>query len=135
MCAERPAMASFSFGLPAAAVIEKLHAAGVPVAVTVTSPGEAVLAERAGADAVVAQGWEGGGHRGGFHDDDGEQLGVLPLTALVTAAVEIPVIAAGGIGDGRAVAAVLTAGAVPRCWARRSCCRPRPARVIRTGLL
>lgn len=111
MCAERPAVASFSFGLPSAAVIEKLHTAGVPVAVTVTSPGEAVLAERAGADAVVAQGWEGGGHRGGFRDDDGEQLGVLPLTSLVTAAVDIPVIAAGGIGDGRAVAAVLTAGA------------------------
>jgi nitronate monooxygenase len=69
------------------------------------------MAERAGADAVVAQGWEGGGHRGGFRDDDGEQLGVLPLIALVTAAVDIPVIAAGGIGDGRAVAAVLTAGA------------------------
>jgi len=111
MCTERPAVASFTFGVPPASVIEKLHAAGVPVAVTVTSPAEAVLAERAGADAVVAQGWEGGGHRGGFRDDDGEQLGVLPLTALVSAAVAIPVIAAGGIGDGRAVAAVLTAGA------------------------
>jgi nitronate monooxygenase len=111
MCAERPAVAGFTFGLPPASAIEKLHAAGVPVAVTVTSPSEAAMAERAGADAVVAQGWEGGGHRGGFRDDDGEQLGVLPLIALVTAAVQIPVIAAGGIGDGRAVAAVLTAGA------------------------
>jgi nitronate monooxygenase len=111
MCVERPAVASFSFGLPSASVIEKLHAAGVPVAVTVTSPDEAVLAERAGADAVVAQGWEGGGHRGGFRDDDGEQLGVLPLITLVTSAVDIPLIAAGGIGDGRAVAAVLAAGA------------------------
>lgn len=111
LCAERPAVASFTFGLPPASAIAKLHAAGVPVAVTVTSPGEAALAERSGADAVLAQGWEGGGHRGGFRDDDGEQLGVLPLIALVTSAVNIPVIAAGGIGDGRAVAAVLTAGA------------------------
>lgn len=111
MCAERPAVASFTFGLPPASVIDKLHAAGIPVAVTITSPAEAVLAQRAGADAVVAQGWEGGGHRGGFRDDDGEQLGALPLVALVTEAVRIPVIAAGGIGNGRAVAAVLTAGA------------------------
>jgi nitronate monooxygenase len=108
----RPAVASFSFGLPPADAVEALHAAGVPVWVTVTSPADARAATDAGADALVAQGWEAGAHRGGTGDEEPEQLGLLPLLALVRRASPLPVVAAGGIADGAGVAAVLAAGAV-----------------------
>jgi nitronate monooxygenase len=107
-----PAVVSFTFGCPDAAVVARLQAVGTAVWVTVTDPDEAAAAVAAGADAVVAQGVEAGGHRGTFVDrDDHEDFGLLALLAVLTARFDVPVVAAGGIATGRAVAAVLAAGA------------------------
>lgn len=100
---------SFTFGCPDPGVVARLHGTGSEVWVTVTSPAEAPEAAEAGADVLIAQGTEAGGHRGGFGDDPG--LGLLSLLQLVTAASGLPVVAAGGIVTGAAVAAVLAAGA------------------------
>ncbi|MGO9900009.1 MAG: NAD(P)H-dependent flavin oxidoreductase [Solirubrobacteraceae bacterium] len=109
---ERVPIVSFTFGCPDPGTVERLHAAGAAVWVTVTDPFEAGLAERAGADALVAQGTEAGGHRGSFDDSGGEQeLGLLVLLRLIAAKTGIPLIAAGGIMDGPGIAAVLCAGA------------------------
>jgi nitronate monooxygenase len=112
VCDQRVAVASFTFGCPTPAVIERLHRADVCGWVTVTSAGEAEQAEAAGADALVVQGFEAGGHRGGFADDeDAGGTGLLALLRLVDRAVSLPMVASGGIADGAAVAAVLCAGA------------------------
>jgi nitronate monooxygenase len=109
---ERVALVSFTFGCPPRAVLEHLHAAGCEVWVTVTNPAEALEAERAGADVLVVQGFEAGGHRGYFIDGEAnEDLGLLALLRLVRRAVALPLVAAGGIADGAAIAAVLAAGA------------------------
>jgi len=109
---ERPAVASFTFGCPDPEVIAELRRAGVEVWVTVTDPAEADIAKRAGADVLVLQGIEAGGHRATFADrDDGEGLGILALLRLVGAGFEGPLVAAGAITDGAALAAVLCAGA------------------------
>lgn len=95
---EGVAIASFTFGLPDATVVRRLKEGGLALIGTATTVEEAILAERAGMDAVVAQGKEAGGHRGSF---DGE-LQFIPLDELLPAVVEavrIPVIAAGGIGN------------------------------------
>lgn len=107
-----PEVVSFTFGCPPGEVVQRLHAAGAEVWVTVTSPLEAREAASAGADALVVQGAEAGGHRGSF--ENGERhpaYGVLPLLDLVGGAVELPLVASGGIASGRALAAVLCAGA------------------------
>ncbi len=110
--AERPAVVSFTFGCPQALVVTRLHEAGCDVWVTVTSPDEAELAAAAGADALVLQGLEAGGHRGGFSDPPQyEEFGLLSLLRLVADRVPKPLVASGGIADGAAVAAVLSAGA------------------------
>lgn len=112
VCAEHVPVVSFTFGCPDAAVVERLHRADIAVWVTVTRPEEALEAQAARADAVVVQGVEAGGHRGGFSDaDDAGGLGLLALLRLVARTVALPLIAAGGIADGAAVAAVLCAGA------------------------
>ncbi len=112
MTRERVAVVSFTFGCPARAVLDRLHAAGCEAWVTVTHPAEALQAERAGADALVVQGFEAGGHRGYFVDaEENEDLGLLALLRLVRRAVTLPLVAAGGIADGAAIAAVLAAGA------------------------
>jgi nitronate monooxygenase len=108
---ERVAVVSFTFGCPDAAVVEELHSAGVAVWPTVTTPAEAARAEQAGADALVVQGVEAGGHRGSFDDAAPGDVGLLALLQLVAAEVDLPMVAAGGIVSGRAVAAVLAAGA------------------------
>ncbi|WP_344939018.1 nitronate monooxygenase [Sphaerisporangium flaviroseum] len=108
---ERIAVVSFTFGLPSRAVIEGVRDSGAYVMVTVTTPGEAAAAHQAGADALVAQGIEAGGHRGGFTDDSGD-YGLLVLLRLVLRSTPLPVVAAGGIADGEGIAAVLAAGAV-----------------------
>ena len=103
---------SFTFGCPDPTVVEMMHAAGSEVWVTVTTPEEAGLAAEAEADVLVVQGAEAGGHRGSFTDYPGAPLyGLLPLIALVRDQVQLPLVAAGGIASGRAVAAVLAAGA------------------------
>ena len=108
---ERVAVVSFTFGCPPEDVIGRLRRAGIAVWVTVTTAAEATVAERAGADAVVVQGVEAGGHRGSFDDDAPGDVGLLALLQLVAAAVDVPMVASGGLMTGRAVAAVLAAGA------------------------
>src|SRR4051795_3342883 len=112
LVAEPPAVVSFTFGCPPAETIERVRRAGAAVWVTVTGPEEAEQAAAAGADALVAQGVEAGGHRGAFADsDDRVDYGLLALLALVRARVDVPLVATGGIATGRGVAAVLAAGA------------------------
>jgi nitronate monooxygenase len=108
---ERVAVASFTFGCPAEGVVDALHEAGCAVWVTVTTADEARHAASVGADALVVQGVEAGGHRGSFDDDAPGEIGLLALLQLVGAAVDLPLIATGGLATGRAVAAVLAAGA------------------------
>ncbi len=101
---------TFTFGCPAPEDVLALQESGSEVGVTVTSPQEAVEAERAGADFVIAQGVEAGGHRGGWLG--GEQFGVLSLIRLVSSVSDLRIVAAGGITDGAGVRAVLAAGAI-----------------------
>ncbi len=112
VCHERPLITSFTFGCPSSEVIQRLHDRGIAVWATVTEVDEALLATHAGADALIVQGIEAGGHRGSFQDTDGYgEIALLPLLRLIARASELPLIASGGIADGFAVAAVLTAGA------------------------
>jgi nitronate monooxygenase len=105
---------SFHFGVPGREVVDALHRAGSYVLVTATTVEEARAVQQAGADAVVAQGVEAGGHQGTHRDlpeNDGTGLGVLSLVAQLREAVRLPVVAAGGIMRGSQIAAVLAAGA------------------------
>ena len=108
----RTAVVSFTFGCPAPSVVQRLQQVGTSVWVTVTDPQEAVQAAAAGADALVVQGVEAGGHRGTCADSDShEDYGILTLISLINARVDLPLIAAGGIATGSALAGVLAAGA------------------------
>jgi nitronate monooxygenase len=102
---------SFTFGIPGEDVIAGLRARGTEVWLTVTSPQEARRAAAAGADLLVVQGYEAGGHRGGTSDAPDQAAGLIALLQLITARVGTPVVAAGGIATGRAIAAVLCLGA------------------------
>lgn len=106
---------SCTFGCPSAEEIARLHEAGSEVWVTVTSVAEARIAAEVGADVLIAQGAEAGGHRGSFADrpeeDTADPLGLLTLLQLLRAAVDLPLVASGGIATGAAVAAALVAGA------------------------
>jgi nitronate monooxygenase len=105
---------SFTFGCPPPEVIRALQEAGSEAWVTVTTPAEAVQAAEAGADVLVVQGNEAGGHRGSFRDDpaaDPGGIGLLALLQLTRARTSLPMVAAGGLSTGAAVAAVLAAGA------------------------
>jgi nitronate monooxygenase len=103
---------SFTFGCPAPDLVGRFQAAGSEVWVTVTDVAEARAAAVAGADALVVQGHEAGGHRGSFADDVPGDVGLLALLQLIRAALsDLPLVATGGIATGRAVAAVLAAGA------------------------
>lgn len=109
----RPAVASFTFGCPPAGLVATLQADGIAVWITVTTPAEARAAAGAGADALVVQGAEAGGHRASFDDagPGGAGVGLLALLQLARAAVDVPLIASGGIMTGAGVAAALAAGA------------------------
>lgn len=110
--AERVPVVSFTFGCPSSGVVARLQRSESSVWVTVTHPAEARWAAGAGADALVAQGAEAGGHRGSFVDSPGgNEIALLPLLRQILRSTDRPVIAAGGIADGHAVAAVLAAGA------------------------
>lgn len=110
---QAPPVVSFHFGLPDARRIAALKQAGCILLATATSPAEARLARAAGVDAVVAQGYEAGGHRGVFDPDAADdQLGTVALTRLLVKELELPVIAAGGIMDGQGVRAALDLGAL-----------------------
>ena len=112
--ADPPALVSFTFGCPPAAVIGALSEAGCLVVVTVTDPAEAAIAEAAGADLLCVQGSEAGGHRGTFANDSatGEGHGLIALLGQVAAVTDLPLIAAGGIMTPGQVQAALAAGAV-----------------------
>jgi nitronate monooxygenase len=112
LLATRPKVVSFHFGLPPADWIKTLRDAGIILLSSATSLHEAQLAAAAGVHAVVAQGYEAGGHRGIF-DPDGEdaQLGTLALVRIFARTLNLPVIAAGGIMDGAGIAAILRLGA------------------------
>lgn len=112
LLAERPAVVSFHFGLPAREKIEALHRAGIVLLATATTLEEGKSVAAAGIDAVVAQGYEAGGHRGVFDPDQpDDRLGTMALTRFLASKLDIPVIAAGGIMDGAGIAASLTLGA------------------------
>jgi nitronate monooxygenase len=102
---------SFTFGCPSTELVDRLQSVDSEVWVTVTNVEEAQAAAEVGADALVAQGMEAGGHRASFDDSDSSDFGLLALLQLLTAAVDLPLVAAGGIATGRGVAAVLCAGA------------------------
>ena len=108
---ERPPVLSFHFGLPAAAVLEQLKAAGIRLLGCATCLAEAQAIEAAGLDAIIAQGYEAGGHRGVFDPTNDLQLGLFSLLALLRQHCALPIIAAGGIMDGTAIASVLQMGA------------------------
>jgi nitronate monooxygenase len=108
----RPQVVSFHFGLPEKSLVDRVKAAGCVVFSSATTVTEARWLEDHGVDAVIAQGTEAGGHRGMFLTSEiGSQLGTLVLVPQVVDAVNVPVIAAGGIADGRGIAAALALGA------------------------
>jgi len=108
-----PKAMSSIMGLYAPGFVAELKARGILWFATATTVAEAKAAEAAGADAIIAQGMEAGGHRGAFHAEDAERqmVGLMALLPQVVDAVALPVIAAGGIADARGIAAALILGA------------------------
>jgi nitronate monooxygenase len=108
----KPAVVSFHFGLPSAALLQRVRSWGSKILASATTVEEALWLEAHGVDAVIAQGVEAGGHRGNFLTDDlSTQPGSFALLPQVVRAVKLPVIAAGGIADAKGVAAAMKLGA------------------------
>jgi nitronate monooxygenase len=108
----RPPVVSFHFGLPADDLLEQVRAWGAKILCSATTLEEALALQARGVDAVIAQGLEAGGHRGMFLSTDlNTQMGSLALLPQLVRALDLPVIAAGGIADARGVAAAMALGA------------------------
>jgi nitronate monooxygenase len=108
----RPPVVSFHFGLPSPDLLARLQSWGAKILSSATTVEEALWLEAHGVDAIIAQGVEAGGHRGHFLSDDlTRQLGTFALLPQIVQAVNVPVIAAGGIADARGVAAARSLGA------------------------
>jgi nitronate monooxygenase len=109
---DKPHVVSFHFGLPSPDRTRALREAGIVLLASATNVAEGRAAVKAGVHAVVAQGYEAGGHRGVFDPNaDDDCLGTLALTRILVRQLEVPIIAAGGIMDGAGIAAVLRLGA------------------------
>jgi nitronate monooxygenase len=108
--AARPDFVSFHFGLPDAALVDRVRASGARIIDNATTLAEGKWLAGQGCDAIIAQGYEAGGHSGWFLDAH-RPVGLLALVRQLAQSVDVPVIAAGGIADGEAIAAALTAGA------------------------
>lgn len=107
-----PSVASFHFGLPDSDLLSRVKEAGCRVISSANTVEEAVWLQEQGCDAIIAQGTEAGGHRAMFHSKAvSEQAGTMALVPQIVDAVNVPVIAAGGIGDGRGIAAAFALGA------------------------
>ncbi|HEX4738124.1 MAG TPA: nitronate monooxygenase [Allosphingosinicella sp.] len=107
----RPEVVSFHFGLPEEGLLRRVKDSGAVVIGNATTVEEARWLESRGVDTIIAQGWEAGGHTGRFLPYDGDPLGLFALLPRVVDAVQVPVIAAGGIGDARGIAAAFMLGA------------------------
>jgi len=131
---EQVPVISFTFGCPPTEVISSLHDTGAEIWVTVTDLAEAHAAAGAGADALILQGIEAGGHRATFVDRDAaEGLGILVLLRLVAAEIDLPLVAAGGLGNGPRSPPSSPPARPQRSSGRRSCPPPRPGPIRRTG--
>ncbi len=109
---EKPAVVSFHFGLPSAEYISTLKKAGIVLLACATTPDEARRIEEAGIDALVAQGYEAGGHRGVFEPEKGDaKYGTFALVRMLVKQSSLPVVAAGGIMDGASIQAAMALGA------------------------
>jgi nitronate monooxygenase len=108
----KPAVVSFHFGLPAAELVARVRGWGAKILSSATTVEEALWLEAHGAEVIIAQGFEAGGHRGIFLSDDlTTQAGTLALLPQIVQAVKVPVVAAGGIADANGVAAAMALGA------------------------
>ena len=109
---QRPPVFSFVFGIPSADILEQCHRSGIVTIGAATTPDEAIALESAGVDMVIASGFEAGGHRPSFlAPSESSTTGTFVLLQLIREKVKIPVIAAGGIANGKGVAAALALGA------------------------
>lgn len=106
-----PNVISFHFGLPEQKYVEALKQKGVKILCSATTVAEAKDLEARGVDAIIAQGWEAGGHHGFYLENHTAAIGTMALVPQLVDAVNIPIVAAGGIADGRSIAAALALGA------------------------
>ncbi|AZE49274.1 Enoyl-ACP reductase (FMN) [Pseudomonas chlororaphis] len=108
----RPQIVSFHFGLPEPALLARVKATGAKILSSASTVDEAIWLERHGCDAIIAMGYEAGGHRAIFLSEDlNTQVGTMALVPQIVDAVQLPVIAAGGIGDARGIVAAFALGA------------------------